>query len=604
MRTRNAKLNLKPCKCRDGRSKKGDDNNNNKGQRQRSFYELLFSVIWCLAFLFYFGVSLTDRNGDILFTTNSLSNNDSKESKVIRGDNQPAKSSDYTDDTSMELNKSTNFNGIEVQCCNSVNLRCPLQHNRVEELVFHILGNTALVCQVPNQAVIHTARSLDDQNCVKKTHRGGYLDLDGYRNITSQGNNVGDSTQHVNITHRVELDGSKYNYASSAKGAKVVAYNKEAKGAGNILEKDHDMYLRNPCSVGGKFVVVELAEETLVDALKIANFEHHSSNFKEFELLGSLTYPTETWSLLGSFVASNVKQAQNFTLPEPKWVRYLNLRLISHYGSEHYCTLSSLEVYGIDAIDMMLDELMVSHSPELPKPDLITVAATEIGAQSDGEAEYKPDSIEKVMEKFVDGKTFSADPIVEVRQKLIHGRIPGDSVLKILMQKVRSLELNLSMLEEYLRELSKRQGNMIPHLDNELQRISSIIENERKELSELLTWKDSMEKEIKEMVLWKTAFSSQMHSLISESMKLRFEVQNIASTQSSLENREFAVLAVNFLFMCVAFLMLVSRRLLTSLRASRHGNYEVARSSKGWMVILLSSSITMLIDSGDVVNLD
>lgn len=54
----------------------------------------------------------------------------------------------------------------------------------------------------------------------------------------------------------------------------MVAHNKEAKGASNILGNDHNKCLRNLCTVRAKFVVIELAEETLVDVARIANFEH------------------------------------------------------------------------------------------------------------------------------------------------------------------------------------------------------------------------------------------------------------------------------------------------------------------------------------------
>ncbi|KAI3734518.1 hypothetical protein L6452_13988 [Arctium lappa] len=51
-----------------------------------------------------------------------------------------------------------------------------------------------------------------------------------------------------------------------------------------------------------KFVIVELSEETLVDTIKIANFEHHSSDLKEFELLGSSASPTQTFEQLWHWV--------------------------------------------------------------------------------------------------------------------------------------------------------------------------------------------------------------------------------------------------------------------------------------------------------------
>ncbi|KAJ0972162.1 hypothetical protein J5N97_020121 [Dioscorea zingiberensis] len=135
------------------------------------------------------------------------------------------------------------------------------------------------------------------------------------------------------VVHRVEPGGKEYNYASATKGAKVLAFNKEAKGASNILDKDKDKYLRNPCSAEEKFVVIELSEETLVDSIEIANFEHYSSNLKDFELLSSLVYPTDHWVKLGNFTAGNVKHAQRFSLQEPNWARYLKLNLLSHYGA-------------------------------------------------------------------------------------------------------------------------------------------------------------------------------------------------------------------------------------------------------------------------------
>ncbi|CAA0831566.1 Galactose-binding protein [Striga hermonthica] len=181
------------------------------------------------------------------------------------------------------------------------------------------------------------------------------------------------------IIHRVEPGGTEYNYASASKGAKVVSYNKEAKGASNILNGDKDKYLRNPCSTEQKFVVIELSEETMVDTIEISNFEHHSSNLKDFELLGSPIYPTDSWAKLGNFTAANVKHAQRFVIPDPKWVRYLKLNLLSHHGSEFYCTLSVLEVYGVDAVEKMLEDLVLDgKNPGLSPPSTTEVPILQI----------------------------------------------------------------------------------------------------------------------------------------------------------------------------------------------------------------------------------
>ncbi|KAG2244324.1 hypothetical protein Bca52824_093824 [Brassica carinata] len=180
-------------------------------------------------------------------------------------------------------------------------------------------------------------------------------------------------SQLANATHyRLEPDGTGYYYAPAMKGAKVVDHNKEAKGASNVLGKDHDKYLRNPCYVSNKYVVIELAEETLVDTVKIANdLEHYSSNLEEFSLSGSLSYPTELWFPVGSFVAANVKQVQTFRLLEPKWLRYLKLNLSSHHGSEFYCTLSVEEVFCIDAHEQMVEDFFVGSEILPIKPAVI-----------------------------------------------------------------------------------------------------------------------------------------------------------------------------------------------------------------------------------------
>uniref|UniRef100_F6HU31 SUN domain-containing protein n=1 Tax=Vitis vinifera TaxID=29760 RepID=F6HU31_VITVI len=395
-------------------------------------------------------------------------------------------------------------------------------------------------------------------------------------------------SQLVNITHHLEPDGTEYNYASVSKGAKVVAHNKEAKGASNILGKDHDKYLRNACSVGEKFVVVELAEETLVDAIKIANFEHYSSNVKEFTLSGSLSYPTEKWFLLGNFVAANVKHAQSFKLPEPKWV-------------------SVFEVYGVDAIERMLEDLIVANEDPTPgkfvNPNSSSMPSSEPidrkikgelqigvgkGTENTGDAPIARVGMTKdpaAMHKI-------PDPVVEVRQ-MPTGRIPGDTVLKILMQKVRSLELNLSVLEEYIKELNRREGNVLPELDKELSRISLLLEKSRAEIKDLLEWKEITEKGITDLESWKTAVSSQVQELARENDMLRLDVKKVVTEQSSLENKELAVVAVSFSIACVAVLKLVSDRVLTLFGAAQSG--EVGQKSRGWVLILVSSSMMIFI---------
>jgi len=303
------------------------------------------------------------------------------------------------------------------------------------------------------------------------------------------------------VMHRVEPGGEVYNYASASKGAKVLGSNKEAKGASNILSRDKDKYLRNPCSVEEKFVIIELSEETLVDTIEIANFEHHSSNLKAFELLGSLSFPTDGWVFLGNFTASNVRHAQRFVLQEPKWVRYLKLNLQSHYGSEFYCTLSVVEVYGVDAVERMLEDLINTQDNILAPPgdgntDKRTVSphhpnpAESEDVHQNAFAGINSDPASDISSNHEKVNSNIPDPVEETRQQV--GRMPGDTVLKILMQKVRTLDLNLFVLEQYMDDLNSRYVNIFKEYSKDMGGKDIHIQNIKEDIRNLIDRQDAI----------------------------------------------------------------------------------------------------------------
>ncbi|KAK4801195.1 hypothetical protein SAY86_021682 [Trapa natans] len=324
-----------------------------------------------------------------------------------------------------------------------------------------------------------------DPSRADRMSRGVPLGLDEFKSKTFNSRSKSDNGHSESVIHRVEPGGAEYNYASASKGAKVLAFNKEAKGASNILCRDNDKYLRNPCSTEEKFVVIELSEETLVVTVEIANFEHYSSNLKEFELLGSLAYPTDSWVKLGSFTALNGKMHQRFPLPEPKWARYLKLNLLSHHGHEFYCTLSVLEVYGVDAVERMLEDL-ISAVPETPAEETSEKKFPPRAEPSNGDTIYQ----NLINELESDAVKYIREHAEEGRQQI--GRMPGDSVLKILMQKVRSLDLNLSVLELYLEELNSRYSKIFKELDKDIEDKEGLLEKLRSEISTLIRSKVAM----------------------------------------------------------------------------------------------------------------
>lgn len=373
-----------------------------------------------------------------------------------------------------------------------------LRDTLIESFLSSVDAENVSVCDVGfSEAGVSSSSSEKEgsrkEGVKKNSSCSAYVGLDEIRNKTMKTKKSNAHDVLGKITHRLEPGGKEYNYASASKGAKVLAHNKEAKGAGNILERDEDKYLRNPCSVG-KFVVIELSEETLVDAINIANLEHYSSNFRDFVLLGSLSYPTEAWIPLGNFTADNVKHAQRFTLSEPKWVRYMRLNFVSHYGSEFYCTLSFLEVYGVDAIEKMLEDFI--PVPDEPAGNQIGSLKLKVNSSRKGnivqgtggvDVPAKGPDVTDVKKDVQEsgGPNHKKEVRQQVRQQ-VSGRMPSDAVLKILMQKLSSLELSLSVLEEYTRELDRRYGGALPDLQKEISHKAMLLEKIESEIKDIM----------------------------------------------------------------------------------------------------------------------
>lgn len=149
---------------------------------------------------------------------------------------------------------------------------------------------------------------------------------------------------------KVSSPKSRRNYASYECGAKVLAANSEADGAGRVLNEQMDEYMLNPCKAKIWFVI-ELCEMIQVSQVDLANFELFSSMPKEFAISVSDRYPTREWTSLGTFTALDMKAVQSFKLQSEAYGKYIKVELLSKYGSEHYCPLSLVRVFGTSMLD-------------------------------------------------------------------------------------------------------------------------------------------------------------------------------------------------------------------------------------------------------------
>ena len=170
----------------------------------------------------------------------------------------------------------------------------------------------------------------------------------------------------------------RWNYASLDCAAVLHQANPSAKFPAAILSEKKDRYMLSPCPSAmqrrtegdapqageGQFVVVELCQHVRVDTIVLGNLEFFSSMFKRFQVRASssLHAPETEWRLLGDFRARNVRGLQVFQLDNipQSYFRYLRIDFLEHYGTEYYCPVSLLRVYGRnereDADDDMLGD--------------------------------------------------------------------------------------------------------------------------------------------------------------------------------------------------------------------------------------------------------
>ncbi|KAH8830105.1 UNC-like C-terminal-domain-containing protein [Flagelloscypha sp. PMI_526] len=147
----------------------------------------------------------------------------------------------------------------------------------------------------------------------------------------------------------------RFNYASTDCSARIHLAHKGAQSPGAILSSKKDRYMLSPCSTGDKFVVVELCDDIRIDTVQLANFEFFSGVFKDFSLSFAKTYSTSlaSWTPAGTFRAKNVRNVQSFHPPSTirDFYRFIRIDFESHYGSEYYCPVSLLRVYGLTHLE-------------------------------------------------------------------------------------------------------------------------------------------------------------------------------------------------------------------------------------------------------------
>jgi len=198
-------------------------------------------------------------------------------------------------------------------------------------------------------------------------------------------------------------------YASKAAGAIILENSPSLEGASNLLTSDKDKYSIAPCA-DKKYVVISLSEDILVKQIKLSNYERYSSRVKEFQVLSSQEYPStggnsndnseetadkDVWNTIGTYTVHSKSGEQTFELEEPSWARYLKFRFISHWGSEHYCTLSQIKVHGSTMLQGFHEQWIESENKINEEQEEVVVDESVEGEQQEEDVgdEEDPDTV-------------------------------------------------------------------------------------------------------------------------------------------------------------------------------------------------------------------
>lgn len=160
----------------------------------------------------------------------------------------------------------------------------------------------------------------------------------------------------------------RFNYASLDCSARVHTAHRSAKSPSSILSSKRDRYMLSPCDTSKEkhFVVVELCDDIRIDTVQLANFEFFSGVFKDFTVSVAKTYTTKPdgWTLVKGYQAKNIRGVQTFRPPTSlrDFYRFIRIDFLSHYGSEYYCPVSLLRVYGLTHLEEWKWDIWESES--------------------------------------------------------------------------------------------------------------------------------------------------------------------------------------------------------------------------------------------------
>ncbi|KAL3321163.1 hypothetical protein Ciccas_000158 [Cichlidogyrus casuarinus] len=206
------------------------------------------------------------------------------------------------------------------------------------------------------------------------------------------GNAHSDSADHAAEMKKQII---RRNVADVQCGAKLLAANPQAKSPEHILSSNQDQYMNQPCA-SEKWFILETCEPVQLRTIQIANFELFSSRFKTFKVFVSDRYPARSWILAGTFQAKDQRSLQVFDLNDENLIKYIKFEFLDHYGTEHFCPITMLRLFGSGSEEIDDDDANDPISSVQPNNTDTTSAAEQTTQQQLAQNDSNSDKLESI----------------------------------------------------------------------------------------------------------------------------------------------------------------------------------------------------------------
>ena len=209
-----------------------------------------------------------------------------------------------------------------------------------------------------------------------------------------------------------------------------------------------------PCKADQHWVTIELCDEIRVEAIDIAMWEFFSGIIREVRLSGR--NEEDEFSFVGSFATKNARGSQTFFLPSATpFYRFIRLDFPTYYGTEYYCPISQVKIYGMNQMDAFRWEQKKENAPQAvqqlknaePEQPPLQVPRLQVNLSTD-------ESLERLLALAESNLTDSIVSSTTSAETASSSTASGESIYALIVRRLNALEGNTTLIARYIEEQS------------------------------------------------------------------------------------------------------------------------------------------------------